>query len=118
MNLMQKLIWYLKLKRKNYRRAFITAFTNNKLTEGDWYFIVLTISLILASITLYFADSIDNAFTESEKRAVTALKLKTEAYKQLKEREYIIAHMLNGNYIRLDGVKRRVKLCDSAGVCE
>lgn len=117
MNLFQKLRFYLALKRKNYRRAFITAFTNNKLTDGDKYFIILFFAMVLLCLTLYFADSIDNAFTESEKRAVTALKLKTEAYKQLKEREYIIAHMLNGNYIRLDGVKRKVKLCDSAGEC-
>jgi hypothetical protein len=93
------------LKRKNYRRAFITAFTNNKLQPLDYYFITLLIVGIFAWLTIYFAESLDNAFAESEKRAVTALKSKTEAYKRLKEREYIIAHMLNGNYIRLDGVK-------------
>jgi len=118
MNLLEKLICYINLKRKHVRHAFCTAFCNNKLTQGDWYFIILTITLILACVTLHFAESIDNAFTESEKRAQTALKLKLNAFKQLQEREYIIAHMLNGNYVRLDGVKRKVKLCDASGDCE
>lgn len=118
MNLLEKLICYINLKRKHVRHAFCTAFCNNKLTPLDCYFIILVITLILACVTLHFADSINNAFTESEKRAQTALKLKTDAFKQLNQREYIIAHMLNGNYVRLDGVKRKVKLCDSAGVCE
>lgn len=118
MNLLEKLIWYIKLKRKNYRNAFMTAFGNNKLQPLDWYFITLLISMILICLTLHFAESIDNALTESEKRAVEAKNDMQEAFKQLHEREYIIAHMLNGHYVRLDGVKRKVKLCDASGDCE
>lgn len=118
MNLLQKLLWYIHLKKKNYRNAFITAFGNNKLTFGDWYFIILVIGLILIGFTLEFSEKIDASINQAKKTAANARYAQLEAMNKLHDREKVIVTFLNGDYVRIDGRLVRVKMCDAAGRCE
>lgn len=118
MNLLQKLLWYIRLKKKNYRNAFITSFGNNKLTFGDWYFIVLVIGLILIAITLEFSEKIDANINQAKKTAINARYAQLEAINKLHEREKVLVTFLNGDYVRIDNRLVRVKMCDASGSCE
>lgn len=118
MNLYQKIKFYLHLKRKNYRNPFITAFTNNKLTFGDWYFIIMVLGLILIAITLEFKENIDGSINQAKKMAVNARYAQLETLNKLHDREKIIVTMLNSGYVRIDGVKRKFQQCDASGYCE
>lgn len=118
MNLIEKLIWYIKLKRINYRNAFITAFGNNKLTTGDVYFLVLLACLILSVLTVFFADAIDNTIAEHKKRAIDARYAQLETLNKLHDREKVLVTMLNSGYVRIDGRKVKIQQCDASGECK
>jgi len=88
-------------------------FRQFKLRESEKILIIFLTCLISIAITLKYADYIDNARLVQFDRA---LKAESEELKS----SAIIATMLNNDYLRVDGVRARVKLqfCTAAGDCK
>lgn len=113
MNLYRKHQMYSLRRRLNQPiwQSFKMEFLQFKLTKGDWITIISLSAILGYGLAHAIFKSSDNSRMYQHKRA-------TVAESALDSRELMIVTMLNRQYIRIDGVKRKVQLCDAANECE
>lgn len=118
MNLLQKLILFINLKRKNVRHAFCTAFcNNNRLTDGDYFFIIVVVCLLGIWAALELKEEIDTYTIKlSENNAkLSTLYARSEAKAHFNEK--LVVSMLNGKII-VDGRLKSLCVYDAGGSCK
>lgn len=119
MNLIQKLTRYLKLRKMGMSHHVAwREFKDYPLIKDDYIGIGI---FILCAVLLIVIVSENDMNNKMEIARVALIKKQSANYflaHQTDRCEKKIVTMLNGDYIRLDGVKRKVKLCDAAGVCD
>lgn len=114
MNLIQKLNSYLHLKKFNVRKSW----TKSALTTFDYYLITWIIAAILLAIAYTWRVEIDNAKLNYAARINFMRAEHVKTTKAMQRYENLLIAGLNGQYVKVEGVTRRMAFCDAAGECK
>ena len=118
MNIFEKFVSYLCLRSEGFSHSVAKQeFKRNPLTFEDRVVIVwLVFVAIVVALMMYDASRQAEIKTVQEQQRIAEHKRKVAENKAIKH-EQIVLTMLNGGYLKLDGVTRKTCVMSYAGEC-
>ena len=118
MSLLQKIISYFLLRAEGVpHKSAMQEFKRNPLTLEDWTVIgwFLLVALVVG-VLMYDRHHSEKVAQVVEKHRIEQHKRQIAEHKAIKH-EQILLTMLNGGYVRIDGVTRKTCVMTYAGEC-
>lgn len=118
MNLIEKIVSYFCLRAEGVpHESAMLEFKRNPLTLEDWAVIAwfLLVALVVG-VLMYDKHHSDKVAMVEELKRIEAHKRQIAEHKAVKS-ELIVLTMLNGGYVRIDGVTRKACVKDYNGEC-
>lgn len=118
MNLIEKIVSYLLLRADGFNHeTAVQEFKRNPITFEDKVVICWVIFMaIVVAVLMYDAHRSKQIKAVQEQQRITDHKRKVAENKAIKQ-EQIVLTMLNGGYLRVDGITRKTCIKDYNGDC-
>lgn len=94
------------------------AWVKSRLTEVDYYIITLLVAAIVLAIAYTWRVEIDNAKLNYAAKINFERAEHVKTTKAMQGYENLLIAGLNGQYVKVEGVTRRMAFCDSNGDCK